>query len=244
MVAADGASLLAAAVRAVILAKAPRRTVQAVAAAVTSALVHQPAASRTRAETREPAGTPAAQPAVPKSSSPEELVAALQASRQDKRRRKKERRRANRSLRTSNGQAAGLALTEASLQRHDAEHAGDADNYPGGGGDMVAIPRGSPGRSPPRKLQRQDGAVGGSARALPPVPPFPQASAEKSETDGSRIRSGTVWTQSDNMSTREADLPAGDEAMGTGTAVPSPTADSGAGGAGSGGKPRPRRKRQ
>ena len=41
MASVDGSSFIAAAIRAAILAKAPRRTVQAIAAAVTSVLVHQ-----------------------------------------------------------------------------------------------------------------------------------------------------------------------------------------------------------
>ena len=53
MVGADGASLVAAAVWAAILAKVPRRTVYAPAVAVTGAIVHQPPALQPRTKPRE-----------------------------------------------------------------------------------------------------------------------------------------------------------------------------------------------
>jgi hypothetical protein len=91
---ADGAAgLLAAAVRAAILAKAPRRTVQAVAAAVTGVLV-RPAADDAAPLTSVPmvaAGAVAG-------SSPDELAAALRAARAEQRRKKRARRRERKSL--------------------------------------------------------------------------------------------------------------------------------------------------
>jgi hypothetical protein len=93
--AADGPALLAAAVRAACLAKAPRRTVQAVAAAVASVLAR-------------PANLEAAPKMVPAmhagslrrpsedagGASPEELLAALRAAKSAQRKKKRERRRA------------------------------------------------------------------------------------------------------------------------------------------------------
>jgi len=92
---ADGAALVAAAVRSAILAKAPRRTVAAVAAAVACALVRGP----TKAATPRPdAG---ARARAPQDAGPEvaaddapALLAALRSARCSQRRRKRERRRA------------------------------------------------------------------------------------------------------------------------------------------------------
>ena len=95
MVVPDGGALLAAAIRAACLAKAPRRTVQAVAAAVTGVLVRFVAtdaapASCTGVPTRpQRAATP--ETAV---TSAEDLLQALRVARSTQRRRKKERRKA------------------------------------------------------------------------------------------------------------------------------------------------------
>eukprot|EP00928_Gymnodinium_smaydae_P092396 TRINITY_DN7626_c0_g1_i4.p1 TRINITY_DN7626_c0_g1~~TRINITY_DN7626_c0_g1_i4.p1 ORF type:complete len:199 (+),score=17.91 TRINITY_DN7626_c0_g1_i4:298-894(+) len=93
MSAADGPAFLAAAVSAAIRAKAPRRTVQAVAAAVASVFV-RPATTRATPRTR------AAEPAGAQGRACEEdgdaavLLDTLRAARSAQRRRKKERRRA------------------------------------------------------------------------------------------------------------------------------------------------------
>mmetsp|Transcript_50274 Transcript_50274/g.139588 ORF Transcript_50274/g.139588 Transcript_50274/m.139588 type:complete len:244 (-) Transcript_50274:276-1007(-) len=90
--AADGAALLAAAVGAACRAKAPRRTVQAVAAAVAGVLVRPAAAA---AVPRPGAAVPAgAQSAGPDDSDPVQLLDSLRAARRAQRIRKKERRRA------------------------------------------------------------------------------------------------------------------------------------------------------
>lgn len=91
--ASDGPAFVAAAVRAACLAHAPRRTVQAVAAAVAGVFAHPPAA---RAAPPTVAEVPtrahrAAEPAEGKT--PEELLEALRSARVAQRRRKKERRR-------------------------------------------------------------------------------------------------------------------------------------------------------
>jgi hypothetical protein len=74
----EGAALLAAAIRAAIQAKAPRRTVQAVAAAVTGVLWRPTAATEPQVDARAQAGTP---------------VAEVRADRRAQRQRKKDRRR-------------------------------------------------------------------------------------------------------------------------------------------------------
>ena len=97
--AADGPALLAAAVRAACLAKAPRRTIQAVAAAVAGVLARPaPAAATPRLAPSVPAnfGRHAADGAT-SDASPEELLAALRAARAAQRKRKKERRRAKKA---------------------------------------------------------------------------------------------------------------------------------------------------
>ena len=97
--AADGPALLAAAVRAACLAKAPRRTVQAVASAVAGVLARPPPAEATPAPVRPVQanfGRHAADGAT-SDASPEELLAALRAARTAQRKRKKERRRAKKA---------------------------------------------------------------------------------------------------------------------------------------------------
>ena len=83
----DGAALVAAAVRAAVLAKAPRRTVGVVATAVTSALVSAKLP-------REPSAKPDTSDSSHKvecDASPEELLTALRSARSLRRKRKKER---------------------------------------------------------------------------------------------------------------------------------------------------------
>ena len=89
--AVDGASLLAAAIRVACQVAAPRRTVQAVASAVTAILV-RPAAAVPRRESGSPAGAPGE--AAGEADDAPALLASLRAVRQAQRARKKERRRA------------------------------------------------------------------------------------------------------------------------------------------------------
>lgn len=92
---ADGAALLAAAVRAAVLAKAPRRTVQAVAAAVAGVLVRPAAANAAKGTGPSvPAGSQCAAAEGAGDPSPEFLLDSLRAVRSAQRRRKKERRQA------------------------------------------------------------------------------------------------------------------------------------------------------
>lgn len=96
----DGAALLAAAVRAAVLAKAPRRTVQAVASAVAGVVFGRSAAGEasTAAAARVPAGPQRAAASDATGASALELLEALRAARSAQRRGKKERRKARASV--------------------------------------------------------------------------------------------------------------------------------------------------
>jgi len=169
-----GASLVAAAVRAAILAKAPRRTVAAVAAAMASAL-HKPAAQSPPPGAREQAGAQTDTPVELPGASLEVLVEATRTARAEQRRKKKERRRANRSARGSTGKEEGQALSTDALRRHDVSTAG-ANLGPGGGGTDEPS-RGSCEQRPP-KLQRtadEAEATDSVPKCLPPVPVFSPA---------------------------------------------------------------------
>ena len=91
--ASDGPAFLAAAVRAACLAKAPRRTVQAVASAVAGVFARPAAAATSVPGPKVPAGSQRSAAAEP-ASDPSELLAALRAARSAQRKRKKERQRA------------------------------------------------------------------------------------------------------------------------------------------------------
>ena len=105
MTSPDAAALVAAAVRAAVLAKAPRRTVAAVAAAVTGVLVKPQQATPHKNDAATASGQRAdAQAAT--GASAEDLVAALREARSAQRRRKKERRKERK-------QALALALPAA-----------------------------------------------------------------------------------------------------------------------------------
>lgn len=95
MAAADPAALLGAAVRAAVLARAPRRTVQAVAAAVTGVLVRPTADASQRSAKQVPAEdtTGRTDGDACDGASAEELVQALRMARAARRRKKKQSRR-------------------------------------------------------------------------------------------------------------------------------------------------------
>jgi len=156
MSSADGASLVAAAVRAAILAKAPRRTVAAVAAAVAGAFVHRSPAQRPAPTPRAPTGRQAATPPAP-GDSPEELLQALRAERQAQRRRKKERRRANRVLRAGTNDAGDdravhSASVKASDVRVDTGHPIAKRGFGGAGRTPAMLD--APCEEPPCKVPR------------------------------------------------------------------------------------------
>ena len=241
MVGTDGASLVAAAIRAAILAKAPRRTVSAVAAAVTGALVHQRTAPPANMESREPAGNPAGATAVP-TGSPAELVAALKEARQVKRRKKKARRRANRDLREGNATAgedraeppAVLAIADTS--RVDKRHL-EASPNPGGGADALAVLSDSPAVRPPKKVPRAGSA---GVASLPPVPPFPseEVAAEDSGMEAASNAGSCASLKTFSGRSRVASTPADSdmEAVDDTASARRPSASTG------GGKPRARRR--
>ena len=129
---ADGAALLAAAITAAILANAPRRTVQAVAAAVTSVLVRQTAAAEPRTNTGLRVSVQSDHSG--EDGDPALLQSSLRASRKAQRLRKKERRRAAKAealrgssapnvvaIATTDGERAGLADLSAQPEGADAD---------------------------------------------------------------------------------------------------------------------------
>ena len=144
----DGAALLAAAIRAACLAKAPRRTVQAVAAAVTGVLVRPTAAAEPRAAASVPAG---AQSAHDEAASPDQLVDSLRVARRAQRARKKERRRAAKlaatDARAPPPNTAGLQPGAEALQPCDSAAGSRAD------------PGGSPAAEPAQALVTPSDAV-------------------------------------------------------------------------------------
>ncbi|CAE8656688.1 unnamed protein product [Polarella glacialis] len=124
---ADGPAFVAAAVRAAILAKAPRRTVQAVAAAVTGVFTSRPAAATLRTSSAAqamPRGECRSTPGI--GASAEELVAALQEARRARRRRKKENRRAKKREAESTGDGCPGSELDESLTSPPCEDDGDA----------------------------------------------------------------------------------------------------------------------
>ena len=135
---ACGASLVAAAVRAAILANAPRRAVQAVASAVAGVALRPDADPRSgprHAGTPTDHVSPAGDAPPPPGSSPEELLEALRASRRAQRARKKARRRASRSSR-------GTPCSGAPSQTQAApglRQAGAADNDSNTGGVSAVV---------------------------------------------------------------------------------------------------------
>ncbi len=106
----DGAALLAAAVSAACRAKAPRRTVQAVAAAVTGVLMRPSAAAVPRPNAAVPAG---AQSPAEDDGDPALLLDTLRAARRAQRTRKKERRKAARQA-ASNALRSSIATINSS----------------------------------------------------------------------------------------------------------------------------------
>jgi len=124
---ADGASLLEAAIRGAVLAHAPRRTVQAVAAAVTGVLLRQTTAAALNSDSRRQPDAPMETDEV---GDPAQLLASLRASRRSQRQKKKERRR--------------LAKQAAELQSssplpHSDQHTADAKNDDGAAGQRAEV---------------------------------------------------------------------------------------------------------
>ena len=113
----DGAALLAAAIRSACQAGAPRRTIQAVAAAVTGVLV-RPADARHDRGMRKPAGTRSNADDVDASDPVGIAAEALRAAKKAKRERKKERRRVAKSAvreRASNQQTCAADMNASTV---------------------------------------------------------------------------------------------------------------------------------
>ena len=151
--AADHAALLGAAIRAAVLAKAPRRTVQAIASAVTGVLVRSAGEAVPQAGKEELAEDTEGQPTLPKTgASLEELVAARREARIAKRRRKKVNRLAR--LRAAAPDCEGRTA-DAPPMRHE-EAAQDSDmegsvlsvRFPSDCGSHLGTGDGSQGGSP------------------------------------------------------------------------------------------------
>ena len=102
----DGAALMAAAVRAACLAKAPRRTVQAVAAAVAGVFISAAARTTPVVVAKEPAGA-----RVTAVVDPEALLEAKRAARREKREKKKLRRAAAKATSSSRAPLATASTT-------------------------------------------------------------------------------------------------------------------------------------
>lgn len=138
MAAADGAALVAAAVRAAVLANAPRRTVAAVAAAVACALVRGPSkAVITQPDAGARARAPQAAGPEVGADSAAALLAALRGARAAQRRRKKERRKA--------GKAAAVPATMVIEREMPQEPALGGASVP----SQPTAPRPSPDMPPP-----------------------------------------------------------------------------------------------
>lgn len=141
----DGASLLAAAIRAAVQAKAPRRTVQAVAAAVTGVLLRATDAVPADAV---PHLASRRQPDAPMQTDddggdPAQLLASLRAARRSQRQRKKERKRAAK-------QAAGASAHSQHIVPH---HDGDTIMEGGVAGPRAeheGAPAAAPAQTPAR----------------------------------------------------------------------------------------------
>ena len=132
MAAVDPAALLGAAIRAAVLAKAPRRTVQAVDSAVTGVLVHSAAeagpGAAAAAPAKEEVGPAAATP--PTGASAEELVAALREARRAQRRRKKANRKARKGAREPSPSHVTTVNTGAALAVASSDNDGGPQQVP------------------------------------------------------------------------------------------------------------------
>ena len=159
---ADGPALLAAAIRSAIQAGAPRRTVQAVAAAVAGVLVRPPAAA---AEPHTDAAAPAG-PAGPAEgeADPAQLVSRLRAVRRSQRMKKKERVRAAK-------QAAAEAQSPEPLQP-----VGPSDSIPEDAAGQCPGAEGAPAAAPARSSSSPVHTVTAQA------PPSAQGSEETAQT--------------------------------------------------------------
>lgn len=199
---ADHAALLASAVRAACLAKAPRRTVQAVAAAVTAVLVRPTPVAPPDTDTGELAKSPDVNPDIRE----DELVMRLRMARAQRRRAKRQRRRDAKAAATS---------VPGDVVAQDTASTGQV----GVPSEVPVVPAPVPVQddvvddglahttSPPRKLPRLEGAEGdGLVGANPstaqqmPVPLLGSSASQFRECSPGALSLTTVWTPRSNMS--------------------------------------------
>jgi hypothetical protein len=122
MVADDGPAFLAAAVRAAVLARAPRRTVQGVAAAVAGVFANNLPSARATPTTdvrRQPADIPGVARQAEEDSSPEALMEALRAARRERRICKKKRRMATKAAKVACATSLAVDVAMTSREEHD-----------------------------------------------------------------------------------------------------------------------------
>ena len=150
----DGAALLAAAVRAAVQANAPRRTVQAVAAAVTGVLVRPTAAAGPHSD--DLPRVPDAQSPHAGTDDPAQLLEALRAARRAQRQKKKARR-----------VAAKRAAADATAPRDAPAAEADMGASDGGAAGQCTGPRGSPAAEP---AQAPPGPAGDPPAPAGPAP--------------------------------------------------------------------------
>ena len=180
----DPAALVAAAVRAAILAKAPRRTVAAVAAATAGAFLHRQA-PKPQQSAKTPTRADDAS-SLPAESSPEALMQAIREDRQAKRERKRARRKANRRLRASasvncfdedakHDGSVNLASLRDDGRDKEVDHASPRTVGGGGVSERADVVNKSPELKRPRKTpgtgSDMDSVI--SSGGLPAVPLFP-----------------------------------------------------------------------
>ena len=190
MASVDGSSLLAAAIRAAILAKAPRRTVQAIAAAVTSVLVHQIADACPKTKDADHVRSSNASNAKLSGVSAEEHVEALRAARSARRRRK----RANKRARSLDAEAAASAavaegpVTSSGFEAPTINTVRDVATASESYGPASITPGSASSRAPPAAAQtaHADGASENSTTA--------REQASVGSTSPGRVQRGVVVT--------------------------------------------------
>lgn len=142
--AADGPAFVAAAVGAAVQHKAPRRTVEAIAAAVARVFAHPPTArAAPRKEPSVPTGTLRAAGAAGEADDPAQLLASIHAHRRAQRIRKKERRR---------------AAKQADRDSYALDKNEDAAGHAAESGDPAAAPAPVSWSPPPSQPPREVGA--------------------------------------------------------------------------------------
>ena len=218
--ASDGPALLAAAVRAACLARAPRRTVQAVASAVAGVLARPVTAGAAAApSTKAPPSTQRTAAPGSEGASPEELLTTLRAERTVRRRRKKALRRAAKGRAAEAGnEGQQEEPSQSKLPKTELTSRGGQAATPEAQGQRgdAAPPASSARESGPRRaLPTQDGPI--QSPDGPTGPPLKKGVAaagnnERRTADEARSegRRSVAWSERSHPS-----LPAGSVASGS-----------------------------